>query len=106
CEPGILPLLRHGEHVFRVKMPPGRVASALAPGRRRVAVTPQPILHDVVVELLRPEHASMRLPRDRLPLSRGTGRQHRSVEGVGLRAALVEDLLGIGAQIARRRILH
>ena len=57
--PGILPFVWHGDHIGVVEVPPIPVAPVLAfGGWGRVArISLQPILDDVVIELLRPQHA-------------------------------------------------
>ena len=65
-EPRVLPLVWHGEDVAGEEMLPIPIPS-LPTGRRRRRIgriTLQPILHDVLVKLLRPQQACMRLPLD------------------------------------------
>ena len=62
--PGVLPFIRHRNHVAVVKVFPVRVARFLVPrrGRRHRGIAAAPLLHHVVVELLRPEQPGVGLP--------------------------------------------
>ena len=64
--PGVLPRVRHRDHVPVVEMRPGGVAALLASlGRRRLRGIPlEPVLDGEVKELLGPEEPRVRLPRD------------------------------------------
>ena len=64
--PGILPLVRHGDHVAVVHVVPLIVPRRGLPGRL-VRIGPallEPLVNIVVVELLRPEHPRQRLTHD------------------------------------------
>ena len=58
CIPGVLPFVGHGDDVRIVEMAPFPVSPVCAlSGRRwlsRIAI--EPLLHDVVIELLGPQH--------------------------------------------------
>ena len=96
--PGVLPLVRHRDDVGVVEVRPVGVAPSPSPCRRgrlgRVAV--EPVLHDVVVELLRPEHAGEGLTHDPALLRGACGRDERVVELVGFSSPRPEDLLEVG----------
>ena len=64
--PRVLPLVGHRDDVAVVQVLPVAVAAVLAAcGRRRlVGIAVEPVLDDVVVELLAPEQPGVRLPRD------------------------------------------
>ena len=85
-EPGVLPLVRHGDDVEPVEVTPPGVPPALARLRRfrlgRVAVQPA---GDVVVEqLLAPQHPGARLPQHQRLVRAGAGRGELGVELVRL----------------------
>ena len=56
-KPGILPFVRHRNHVPAVDMLPIVISSRPATGRRhgRVLISSQPVLDDVLIELFGPE---------------------------------------------------
>ncbi len=93
-EPGILPLVGHRDDVAGEDIGPVAVAPAQPLGRRRrvIRVALQPVLDDVMVELLRPEEAGVGLPRDPARLGVGRSRQRR-VELVRLALPHGQDLL-------------
>ena len=104
--PGILPLVRHGDHVRVVQVRPV-VISPKAPARiglrlRRIAV--EPALHVVVVALLAPEQARQRpavAPGAHLR-SVADARALR-IEFIGLLQALREDVFEFRAEECFRR---
>src|SRR6476660_138766 len=91
--PWVLPLVWHRDHVSVVEMGPLAVAAVLPAGRRRrlPRIALEPMLHDVVVVLLRPQEPRERLPRDAPAVVGKRRRDHRVVEVVGLALPLVED---------------
>ena len=91
---GILPLVRHGDHVGIVEVPPFVVAAVPALGgrRRKCRVAVQPVAHHVVVKLLGPEQAGEGLPHHGARIVGKIARGHRGVEFVGLADAIGEDL--------------
>ena len=97
--PRILPLVGHRDHIAVVEMQPGRVATRQALRRWFGAggIALQPTLDVVVVELLRPEHASHRLPEDIRLRRRSSGRRHLCIERAGFAAALVHDGVKVAA---------
>ena len=85
-EPGVLPLVGHRDDVAVEQVRPVGVAALGAAGRRRGLrrIALEPVLDDVVVELLAPEQAGVALPEHPpLVLRRGL-RQALAVELVGL----------------------
>ena len=102
--PGVLPLVRHRDHVAVVDVAPRRVAALQALGRRRrlTGIPAQPAVDVVVVELLAPEHPAERLPHD-VVLLRRRGRSQRGVERVGLGGPVAQRRLPALAHAAARR---
>ena len=92
--PRVLPLVGHRDHVAVVEMRPVVVAAACAFGRRRrvSGIAFEPVLHDVVIELLRPEQAGRRLPNHVACVAGDVRRDRGLVELVGLGAALLQLL--------------
>ena len=68
-EPRVFPFVGHRDDIPAVKMEPVGVPSVFATFRRRrlLRIAVQPITHDVMVELLAPEQAGMRLAHDQFP---------------------------------------
>ena len=62
--PGILPCVRHRDHVFVEQVNPLGIAPLETARRRRrlCGITLQPLLHHEMIELLRPEQPGERLP--------------------------------------------
>ena len=101
--PGILPLVRHRDHVAVVHVVPVVVArGGLARRLERVgAALLQPLVHVVVVELLAPEHARQGLPHDVGRVGVQRGRDDGGVELVGLGAPRLEDVVEAAAERTR-----
>src|SRR5215472_18120254 len=59
CEPGIFPLVRHGDDIGDDKVSPIAVAPVLPVLRRRwlTRIAIEPMLHIEVIELLVPQHS-------------------------------------------------
>ena len=95
-EPRVLPLVGHGEDVGVVEMSPVRVAAVLPlRGWRGLAgIALQPVAHDVVVELLRPEHARERLAHHVAGVGGERLRDDASVEFVCFRLPGRQDGIG------------
>ena len=103
-EPGVLPLVRHGDDVEPVEVAPLGVAPVLAHlgrcGLGRVAVQPP---GDVVVEqLLAPQHARGGLPQHQRLIRAGAGRRQLGVELISLGAPLGHHLIEVLAERGRR----
>src|SRR5439155_9807244 len=97
--PRVLPALGHRDDVAVVEVRPVVVA-ALAParGRRRLRrVALEPVLHDVVVELLRPEQARVGLTDDGLLALAERPGDVAGVERVRLADAVREDAAPVRA---------
>ena len=94
-EPGILPRVRHGQHVEGVQVAPARVTARAMPGRRRrlVWVAVQPPAHPVRVDLLAPDQTGAGLPEHAHPVGVELAAGQRCVELVGLtsRAAMTSS---------------
>ncbi len=106
--PRVLPLVGHREHVAVVEVGPVGVAARQAGGgRRRLrGIAVEPLAHDEVVELPRPEQAGVGLARHRA-LGRGErGRDDGGVELVGLADAVGEDGVEAGAERVGGRLLR
>ena len=92
--PGKFPGVGHRHHPLIVEMAPFRVAAGLALVRRRRlgGIALQPLLDDVIIELLRPEHPGERLPLDgTMFVAQATGSE-RAVKLVRFRPALREEI--------------
>ena len=98
--PRVFPLVRHRNHVGVVEMSPLAVAAVLALVRRRglVRIALEPVPDHIVIELLRPEQASERLPHHVACVGGEMARDHRIVEFVRFLAALREDALEVAAE--------
>ena len=98
--PGILPLVGHGDHVAIEQVAPVRVAPLPAAcGRRRLAgIAFEPVLDHVVVELLRPEQAGVRLPADAAVVVRRAGRDAAPIELVGLAGPVRKHAVEVRAE--------
>ena len=94
-EPGVFPLVGHGEHVGGVQVHPVRVAAVQPLGRRRRPgrVADQPLVHVVAVVLLGPHQAGKGLPHHVALVVRQPLRLHGGEELVGFGLALVEELI-------------
>ena len=91
--PGIFPFVWHGNHVRIVQVRP-LVIATLVPllGRRRVAgIALQPVLDDVVIELLGPEHSGKALAHHVLLVGRQVLRNDGRVKFVGLNPTQPQD---------------
>ena len=101
-EPGVLPVVGHGDHVGQVQVAPAAVAGRVGPAFRRrggaggVAVEPLP--HAVAVDLLAPVQAREGPTRDVAVLVAGRGRDHGGVELVGLRASPLQGVVEVRAE--------
>ena len=84
--PGVLPRVRHRDHVELFEVASSRrCGRASALGRRRAGrVAVEPALDVVVVELLRPEHPGEGLAQDERLVGGSSGRRQLGVELVGL----------------------
>src|SRR5438067_10971897 len=93
--PGILPLVGHGDNVGVVEMLPLTIAAKLSPRgwSGGVRIASEPLLHDVVVELLRPEHSSEPLAHDVLRVCGEIVWNHCSVERVSGGNPLGKDFI-------------
>ena len=105
-EPRVLPGVGHRQHVAGVDVRPVRVAPRQAGGRRRRlgGVAVEPLGHDQVVELLRPDQAGVRLARHRAFGGLEPGRDDGRVELVGLANAGVEGGVEPGAERLSRHL--
>jgi hypothetical protein len=96
--PRKLPLVGHRDDVGVEQVPPLRVASARPLRRRqrlrRIAV--EPTLHDVVVELLRPQQAGQALAHHRARVRAEVRRDHGGVELVGFTLSRRERGVEVG----------
>ena len=105
-EPGELPFIGHRNDVATKQMKPLMVPRITTLLRRqrlgRVAV--QPVGHDKVVVLLRPEHSGEGLPRDQFRVRRKSVAMHSLVKGIGLFAALRNDRIEIRERRFERMI--
>ena len=97
-EPGVLPAVRHGEDMGRIKVTPAAVAALPALRGRRHRVAVEPAGHLVVEELLAPDHAGHGLPEDQGILLVGPGEQVGKKE-VGFLAPGIQDLFVTGEGI-------
>ena len=98
--PGVLPLVRHRDHIAVVHVVPVLVAGCNLP-RRLEGVGPallQPPVHVVVVELLGPEHARQRLPHHVRRVGVEGGRGDGRIEFVGLLPASPQHLLVVAPE--------
>ncbi len=84
--PRVLPLVGHGQDVRVEHLRPGSVPALVAlDGRRRErGVSLEPVAHDVVVVLLRPQQPGQRLAHDRAFVVAERSGDHRGVELVCL----------------------
>jgi hypothetical protein len=102
-EPGILPLVRHGDDVFGVEVPPILVAAAPALSGGGAASPSSQSDTIEVVELLGPKHARIGLPGDgSLVGGQATGKAV-VIELVRLRDPGREQRLGIRSEVGRLR---
>ena len=87
--PRVFPFVRHGDHVCVIQMGPFVVAAfaALRGWGRIAGVALQPIVDDIVIELLRPQHARKTLTHDVLCIRRKILRNNRAIEFVGFALA-------------------
>ena len=94
-EPGILPRIRHRQHVERVQVPPTGVAAGAVAGRRRglPGVTVEPPVHLIGVDLLAPDQAGAGLAQDPHLLGAEIVGGVRREELVGLPLAGLHDLV-------------
>ena len=91
--PRIFPLVRHGDHVGVEEVLPVVIARAAALGgrRRKVRVAGQPLLHDIMVKLLRPQQPGVGLAHDIARLGPERGRVLGFKKRRGLRDAPGEN---------------
>ncbi len=96
-EPGIFPLVGHGDDIGRLEMSPGAVAAPFPTVGRREVVAVQPAGHVVMEELLAPDHAGQGLAQNALILGRGFGQQF-AIEQIrfGLAAGEYRRIVGEG----------
>lgn len=96
-EPGVFPLVGHGEDVAGEEVVPVVIAAleACGGGGGAVAVSFEPVGDDVVVELLGPEEAGVALATDEAVVSGDVGGDDVGVEAVGVGDAFVEGLIEV-----------
>ena len=106
--PGVLPLVRHRDHVGIVQVPPVAVAAVLAPLRRRGLgrVALQPLADVVVEELLAPDHAGQGLALDGAGILAGDVLLQLGIELVRLGTAPTHHLVEVGETRRRRGPRH
>jgi hypothetical protein len=103
--PGILPFVRHQQHVCVVNVGPLMITAKSAPGRRRrlAGVALEPILDHVVVILLRPQQARQRLARNTPGIVGHRSREDFGVVLVSFAAAQIDHRVELRERLAVAR---
>src|ERR1051325_636801 len=105
--PRILPLVGHRNDVGVMKMFPLVIAAphALCRRLRRSRITTQPLLDDVVIELLGPEHAGECLAHDKPRISREVFGNYAVVKLVGFTKSIGEGLVELCESLSTVELL-
>src|SRR5437868_6633313 len=95
--PRILPLVRDGDDISVVEMFPFVIAAlaSLSRRRRRLRITVQPLLNDIVIVLLGPKQSAQRLPHYCASIVGKIGRDYGLVKFICFVNAIGKGLLEI-----------
>src|SRR5262249_33254812 len=97
CIPGVLPFVRHRDHISVVEVSPIGIAALepLAWRRRLRWISLKPLSCGVVVELLGPQKSCNRLSYDVLAIQRQVARYYLCVEVIGFLLSENENLIKV-----------